>query len=195
MALAVAVFGSLGCEEADYQDYSKAPLSEGHDHDHDHGEVGKHGGHILELDDAHAYHGELVFDAATRDITIYFYGAEVGEAKAATAVALEVHDGDAHKDLTSKPMPLDGETDETASRWLISGADLPADIKSEEQLDGHLEATLDGKSFSYALEPHTHDDHGHDDDEHSHADGEHAEGPAKHADDDHDHEKPEPKPN
>ena len=59
-------------------------------------------------------------------------------------------------------MPLDGETDETASRWVISGADLPADIKGEEQLDGHLEATMDGKPFSYALKPHSHDEHAHD---------------------------------
>ena len=165
MCLAVAAFGGVGCEDADYQDYSKAPLSEVkehvHDHGHDHSEVGKYGGHVLEMDDAHAHHGELVFDATTRDITVYFYGVEVGEAKAASNVTLELHDGDAHKDLASKPMPLDGETDETTSRWVISGADLPAEIKSEEQLDGHLNATMDGKPFTYELKPHTHDDHAH----------------------------------
>ena len=178
-AMAVAALGTIGCSEAEYQNYSKAPLSEGHDHDHDHGEVGKHGGHVIELDDAHAYHGELVFDATTRDITVYFYGAEIGESKVATAVALELHDGDSHTELASKPMPLDGETDETASRWIISGAELPEAVKGEEQLDGHLTATLDGNAFSYALEPHSHDDHenGHDEHGNDHAD--------------HDHEKPE----
>ncbi len=176
VAMAMAAFGTIGCNEAEYQNYSKAPLSEGHDHDHDHdhGEVGKHGGHVLELDDAHACHAELVFDATTRDITVYFYGAEVGVAKVATAVALELHDGDSHKELVSKPMPLDGETEEASSRWVIRGTDLPAAITSEEQLDGHLAATLDGKPFSYALEPHSHGDHEH-----------------EHDDSDHDHEKPE----
>ena len=190
VTLAVAAFGAIGCEEADYQDYRKAPLSEGHDHDHghDHSEVGKYGGHVLEMDDAHAYHGELVFDKTTRDITVYFYGADLGEAKAATGVALELHDGDAHKELASKPMPLDGETNETASRWVVSGADLPTDITSEEKLDGHLEATMDGKTFSYALEPHSHDH-----DEHGHADGEHGESHAEHADADHDHKESAPK--
>ena len=168
--IAMAACGTSGCEDANYQDYSQAPLSAGHDHEHehDHGEVGKHGGHVLEFDDAHAYHGELTFDSATRDVTVYFYGAEVGAAKAAQGVTLSLHDGDAHKDLAAKPMPLEGEADETASRWVISGADLPVSIRSEEQIDGHLEASLDGKEFSYALEPHTHD-HG-DHAEHDHAD-------------------------
>ena len=191
VSLAIAAFAATGCEDADYQDYSKAPLSEAteHVHDHDHGEVGKHGGHVLEMDDAHAHHAELVFDTASRDITVYFYGSEVGEAKVASRVTLELHVADGHKDLASKPMPLDGETDATASRWVISGADLPADIKGEEQLDGHLEATMDGKPFSYALEPHSHDhdEHAHAEDAHAedaHAEGAHAEGHDDHADHD-----------
>ena len=141
------------------------------------------------MDDAHAHHAELVFDAASRDITVYFYGAEVGEAKAASSVTLELHVADGHKDLATKPMPLDGETDATASRWAISGADLPAEIKGEEQLDGHLEATMDGQPFSYALEPHSHDH-----DEHAHAEGAHAEGAHAEGHDDHaDHDKTEAK--
>ena len=177
VALAMAAFVTAGCEDTDYQDYSKAPLSEAkeHVHEHDHGEIGKHGGHVLEMDDAHAHHAELLFDATSRDITVYFYGTEVGVAKVASNVTLELHVADGHKDLASKPMPLDGETDATASRWLISGADLPADIKGEEQLDGHLEATMDGKPFSYALKPHSHD-------EHAHAEEAHAEGHEDHAD-------------
>ncbi len=170
VSLAVAACGAVGCEDADYQTYNKAPLSEAsaHVHDDDHGEVGKHGGHVLELDDAHAHHGELVFDAKTRDITVYFYGGEVGEAKAASHVTLSLHVADGHKDLVAKATPLEGETAETASCWVFSGADLPESIKGEEQLDGHLEATLDGKPFSYGLEPHSHDHDGHSD--HAHDD-------------------------
>lgn len=173
-SLAVAAFSVVGCEDADYQAYKEAPLSEatGHVHDHDHGEVGKHGGHVLELDDAHAHHGELVFDAKTRDVTVYFYGGEVGEAKAASDVTLSLHVADGHKDLVAKVMPLEGETAETASCWVFSGADLPETIKGEEQLDGHLEVTMDGKPFSYGLEPHSHDHDGHDHEESAH--GEHS---------------------
>lgn len=170
--MAMAACGTSGCEDAKYQDYSQAPLSAGHGHDHNHdhghGEAGNHGGYVLEFDDAHAYHGELTFDLATRDVTVYFYGAEVGKAKAAQGVTLSLHDGDAHKDLVAKPMPLEGETGETTSRWVISGTNLPVSIKSEEQIDGHLEATMDGKAFSYALEPHSHDHGVHTD--HDHAD-------------------------
>ncbi len=170
VSLAIAMFGIVGCDDTNYQDYKKAPLSEGHDHDHDHdhGHAGKHGGHVLELDDAHGHHAELVFDAATRDITVYFYGAEVGAAHAASDVTLELHEGDAHKPVASKPMPLDGETAETASRWVFAGTDVPAAIKSEEQLDGDLSATMDGKQFVAELEPHSHE-HGDAHDDHDHA--------------------------
>ena len=190
--LAVAAFGVVGCEDADYQSYKEAPLSEATAlvHDHDHGEVGKHGGHVLELDDAHAHHGELVFDAKTRDVTVYFYGGEVGEAKPASNVTLGLHVADGHKDLVAKPMPLKDETAETASCWVFSGTDLPENVKGEEQLDGHLEATMDGKSFSYGLEPHSHGDH----DESVHAeqgDADHKHdqhSDADHGHDDHAHE-------
>lgn len=182
-SLAIAAFGVVGCEDAEYQAYKEAPLSEATAHVHDHGEVGKYGGHVLELDDAHAHHGELVFDAKTRDITVYFYGGEVGEAKAASNVTLSLHVADGHKDLVAKATPLQGETSETASCWVFSGADLPETIKGEEQIDGHLEATMDGKPFSYGLEPHSHDHDGHDHDKNAH--DEHA----GHAEDaDHAHE-------
>jgi hypothetical protein len=180
VSLAVAAFTVAGCEDADYQSYNEAPLSEAaaHGHDHDHGEVGRYGGHVLELDDAHAHHGELVFDAQTRDVTVYFYGGEVGVAKAASKVTLGLHVADGHKDILAKPIPLEGETDETASRWVFSGADLPENVTSEEQLDGHLEATIDGKPFSYGLEPHSHGDH--DESDHAeHSDAEHAHEEAK----------------
>ena len=190
VSLAIAMFGFAGCEDTSYTEYKAAPLSEGHNHDHGH--AGKHGGHVLEMDDAHGHHAELLFDSATRDITVYFYGAEIGAAKAASNVTLELHEGDGHKDVVSKPMPLDGETSETASRWVFAGADRPAAIKGEEQIDGHLNATMDGKVFKGTLEPHSHD---HDE----HADAEHGEtghakeshGEAGHAE--HDHAEPKTK--
>lgn len=159
-SLAVAAFTAAGCEDADYQSYNEAPRSETtghlHDSDHDQGVVGKHGGHILELDDAHAHHAELVFDARTRDVTVYFYGAEVGDKKPASKVMLGLHVSGGHKEIGAKPIPLEGETVESSSCWVFSGVDLPENVNGEEQLDGHLEATIDGKQFSYGLEPHSH---------------------------------------
>ncbi len=180
-SLAVAAFTAAGCEDADYQSYNAAPRSETtghlHDSDHDKGVVGKHGGHILELDDAHAHHAELVFDAKTRDVTVYFCGAEVGDAKPASKVTLGLHVSGGHKEIVAKPIPLEGEAAESSSCWVFSGANLPENVKGEEQLDGHLEATIDGKQFSYGLEPHSHDN-----DEHNAA-GESAHG--EHGDADH----------
>jgi len=173
VSLAIAAFGVVGCEDTSYQDYKQAPLSEGHDHDHDHGHAGKHGGHVLELDDAHGYHAELVFDAATRDITVYFYGSEIGAAHAASDVNLELHEGDSHKEVTAKPSPLEGETAESASRWVFAGTDLPEAIKGEEQIDGHLNATMDGKQFMAEMEPHSHEHGDAHDDDHDHGDDDH----------------------
>lgn len=193
-SLALASFVAVGCEDSNYQEYKAAPLSEGHDA-HDHGAVGPYDGHVLEMDDAHGHHAEIVMDSDTRDITVYFYGAQIGSAVAASNVVLELHEGDAHKDVTAKASPIEGETAENASRWVFAGSDMPAGIKSEEQLDGHLKATLGGKDFSASLEPHSHNDadHGHDDHAHS------EKGDAAHSDADHvdaghdDHKTAEPK--
>jgi hypothetical protein len=199
--LALAAVFAAGCEEGSYQDYSKAPLSEGHDHGHDHdhdhghdhgGHAGKYGGHVLELDDTHGHHAEMVFDKATRDITLYFYGSEIGVGKPATGLAFEIEKDGAEVVLEAKASPLEGETEATASRFVIAGSQLPEAIKSEEQLDGHFHVTVDGKELVGEFHAHSHDEHAHDD--HGHAEGDHAhdehahgegEAKAEHKDDDH----------
>lgn len=172
---------TVGCEEGKYEDYAKAPLAEEHSHDHDHGHdhgghEGKHGGHILELDDAHGHHAELVFDKATRDISLYFYGAEIGVAKPATGVAFELMIDGKEVVLESKASPLEGETEATCSRYVVAGSQLPESIKGEEQLDGHFHVTIDGKEFAGEMHAHSHDEHSHD--QHKHDDHAH-EGDAK----------------
>jgi hypothetical protein len=167
---------SVGCDDGKYEDYAKAPLAEEHAHDHDHGHdhgghEGKHGGHILELDDAHGHHAELVFDKATRDISLYFYGAEIGVAKPATGVAFELMIDGKEVVLESKASPLEGETEATCSRYVIAGSQLPENIKGEEQLDGHFHVTIDGKEFAGEMHAHSHDEHSHD--EHKHDDHAH----------------------
>lgn len=193
--LALAAFAVVGCDDGNYQDYSKAPLSEEHDHDHGHdhgGHAGKYGGHVLELDDTHSHHAEMVFDSATRDITLYFYGSEIGVGKPATELAFEIEKDGAEVVLEAKASPLEGETEATASRFVIAGGQLPEAIKSEEQLDGHFHVTVDGKELVGEFHAHSHDEHAHDD--HGHAEGDHAhdehahgegEAKAEHKDDDH----------
>ena len=159
---------TVGCEEGKYEDYAKAPLAEEHAHDHDHdhdhdhgGHEGKHGGHVLELDDAHGHHAELVFDKATRDVTLYFYGAEIGVAKPATGVEFELMVDGKEAVLESKASPLEGETDATCSRYVVAGSQIPESIKGEEQLDGHFHVTIDGKEFAGEMHAHSHDEHAH----------------------------------
>ena len=94
----------LAVRSTDYQDYSKAPLS-------------KRRSMFMVMTTAKSASTadmswkwmmpmlimrELVFDATSRDITVYFYGTEVGVAKAASNVTLELHVGDGHKELGIK---------------------------------------------------------------------------------------------
>ena len=172
LAAAAAAFCVAGCEDSGYKDYSKAPLSDAHDHDHDHdhdGHEGKHGGHVLELDDVHGHHAEMVFDNATRDITLYFYGSEIGVAKAATSLEFEIEKDEKEVALESKASPLDGETAEASSRFVIAGSQLPEEIKSEEQLDGHFHVTIDGKELVGSFHAHSHDEHSPDEHDHGHS--------------------------
>ena len=170
---AMAVFSVVGCEDTSYQEYTKAPLSEPQEHAHEHAEeAGLHGGHILEIDDAHAHHAELVFDNSTRDVTLYFYGGVVGVAKVATELEFEIEKDGKEVALESKASPLDGETEATCSRFIIAGSQFPEAIKSEEQLDGHFHVTIDGKEFTGSFHPHSHDEAAHDD--HAHDEAAHA---------------------
>jgi len=163
--LALAAFVIVGCGDSKYQDYSKAPLSDqnahAHNHDHGHEHEGKHGGHVLELDDAHGHHAEMVFDTATRDITLYFYGSEIGVAKTVSSLEFEIEKDGKETVLEAKASPLDGETEEASSRYVIAGSQLPEDIKSEEQLDGHFHVVIDGKELVGSFHAHSHDDHDH----------------------------------
>jgi len=139
--------------------YEDAPLSEKHEHDHAH--EGAHDGLVIEFDAAHAYHAELVFNEESRDITLYFYGAEIGEAHPAEGLVVELEkDGEElHLDVTASP--LDGETEETASRFIVAGADVPEYVKSGDDLHGHFHVTLNGTDFrgSFGEDDHDHENY------------------------------------
>lgn len=163
-SVVMAISLAAGCEDSGYQDYSDAPLSDSRAHDRGHGHgasghSGKHGGVVLELDDAHGHHAELVFDKATRDVTLYFYGREIGVAKAATGLAFEVRKDDQEVVLGATPSPLEGEAAETCSRFVIAGSQLSESITSLDQLAGHFHVIINGKEFVGTLPGHGDADH------------------------------------
>ena len=174
----LAVFG---CDSSDNGavSYEDAPLSEKHEHGHAHD--GVHGGLIIEFDPTHAHHAELVFDEESRDITLYFYGAEIGEGHPAEDLVFELEEGDDELHLDVTGSPLEGE--ETASRFVVAGADVPDYVKSGDDLHGHFHVTLDGTDYrgSFGEDDHDHGEegHGHDHDEHDHDEHDH---------DEHDHD-------
>lgn len=172
MASLSIIFASVmsGCGGSDYQDYSDAPLSDGHDHhDHDHGvHSGVHGGHVLELDDAHGHHAEMVFDKETRDITIYFYGSEIGVAKPASELIFELNVAGDEQVLKAVRSPLEGESEESCSRFVVAGTQIPESITSEAQLDGHFHVTINGKEYVGEFHAHSHGNHGGSDHGHKH---------------------------
>lgn len=175
-----------GCADDDgFQEYASAPVSDSHDHDHGHGHghEGAHGGHVFELDDAHGHHMELTFDQETRDITLYFYGAEIGTGVATTGVSLHL-EGDTETELSAEAVPAEGETPESSSVFRIAGSSLPEGITGEEQLNGHIHATIAGEEFAADLVAHSHDDHDHGHEGHGHDDDHHDD----HEHDDHDHD-------
>ena len=121
LSLATFLWTACGSEHkpGDGHDHgTEAPAAEGEHAE----EAGVHGGHILEIDDAHAHHAELVFDNSTRDVTLYFYGGVVGVAKVATELEFEIEKDGKEVALESKASPLDGETESSCSRFIIAGS-------------------------------------------------------------------------
>jgi len=178
---ACSLIAIAGCtSEPEYTDYALAPEGEQTHDDHDHhSHEGAHGGHVIEFDAAHAHHAELVFDEASRDITLYFYGAEIGEAHPAEGLTVELEESDGEVELDVEAAPLEGETEEAASCYVVAGANVPEDIKSADDLHGHFHVTLDGQDYKGDLT--NHEDHDHEHEDHNEEDD-------HHEDEDHDDE-------
>ena len=148
-----------------------------HDHDHGHG-AGPHEGHLIELG-KHVYHAEVVFDTASRKTTVYILGADAKTPLpiAGDAVQFDLEEeGKDELELKMTAAPLEGEPEGKSSRFEVAGDALPADIKSEEDFEGHLHIKIEDKEFEGELH---HGEHGHE-----HAD-DHEEGEKKTPDDEH----------
>lgn len=106
-----------------------------------------HGGQLLEIGDTREFHAELVFDSTTRNITLYFYGAEIGTPHPASELIFEPEVGGNAVILAADPSPLDGESTETCSRYVVPGNSLPSEITATDQLEGHFHVTLNGTEY------------------------------------------------
>jgi hypothetical protein len=166
LSLAVAL-GLSGCGEAGksggYTQYDKSKKGEEKKHDHAHPEHGPHGGHLVEFGEEE-YHGEVCFDGETKKITVYVLD---GEAKKAVPIAEKevtinlVIDGKPQP-FTAKAAPQDGEPEGKSSRFELSGSiEVAEHIKDEEDIQGNVSATIDGKPYSGKI-VHDHDHAGHD---------------------------------
>jgi hypothetical protein len=141
---------------------------------HDHPSEGPHGGDLIELGNEE-YHGELLHphsdDGGGENVVAIFI--LDGSAKnvvpiEATEVTLNlVHDGKpAQFQLAASPE--EGEHEGKSSRFVSSDAGLLAHF-GEEEIDGRLAVTINGKAYNGELHHH-HDGHEHGDDHaHSHS--------------------------
>lgn len=149
---------------------------------HDHSS-GPHEGHLVVFGDE-AYHGEIVFDEAAGELTVYIIKADATTAHPIDQEAVEVHlelDGE-EVELTLPASPDTGDPDGTSSRFVLGSEDVPDGIQDAEDLHGHIVATIDGEEYEGEI---THD-HGHDhahSHEHEQADDGDAAHEHEHADD------------
>ncbi len=166
LALTVGLLAS-GCTDAGkkdgFQDYKQADKTAASGHGHEHAEHGPHGGHLIELGD-HEYHGEVVFDAKDKKVTVYLLGHELDKAQPIADKEITLNlmiDGKASP-FVLKAAPLEGEPEGKSSRFELAGDLTVAEhIKDEEDLKGNLSVTIDGKPYSGDIE-HDHDhDHDH----------------------------------
>jgi hypothetical protein len=161
LALLLAISVSfLGCEnsEEEFEQVTPGKVVDEVKHEHEHG---PHDGHVIEIGEEEAYHGELVFDAETRKTTIYILGPELKNAFPIEQAELELHleADDDEVEVFLKAVPFDGEKEGTSSRFEVDGSEIPESIKDIEEIHGHLHITIDGTEYSCEVghEGHDHD--------------------------------------
>jgi hypothetical protein len=143
-----------------YEEAEQAPPEE-HHHHHHHGH-GPHGGHLIDLGD-HEYLAEIVFDEQTKAITVYLFDHDSGEflpiEQEEITLTLRI-DGEP-RSFTLPAVRRDEDPEGRSSRFELAGDETIAEhIGDEEDLEGEIHATIDGRDLTGRI---THDhDHGHD---------------------------------
>ncbi len=177
---ALVGFGSVaGCDSGTSHSPQATGTAAHHDHDHaghahNHGQIGPHGGRLIELG-SEAYHAELVHDYEAQRVTVYLLGAEAQHCRAARVddalINLVLHGEPAQYRLDA--FPQGDETAECCSRFVATDARLIHWLGHEDGLQGRLNFVIAGQQLIGDIEhaPHAaeaaHDHDHHDDPHHS----------------------------
>ena len=147
-----------GCTKSKTKgEYTEAKTGGQIESEHD---EGKHGGHLIHIDDHHKNMAEIVVKDGT--ITVYFVDHN-DTSKAVLLSDQEIvisglkHDG---KDvaITLKAKPLDGETD-GSSRFEAAGDAVPEHVKDHEVLHGgKFSYTIGDEKFDVTIPEEDHED-------------------------------------
>lgn len=136
-------------------------------HDHSHG---PHDGHLVVFGNE-AYHGEIVFNEESGELTVYIIGPDASTpqpiSEAQVAVHLEL--GLQHVELSLPAVPEAGEAEGMSSRFVLSRDAVPEGIHDAEDLYGVILVNIAGDTYEGEI---THDHGDAHDHEHSHDDGE-----------------------
>lgn len=161
----VALVSSLtisGCANtesgSDPKETNTPPVGEDHSA-HAHPSEGPHHGPIIELG-AEDYHAEFLHDEESGTITIYVLDSAVKNAVPIDAKEITInlkHDGQG-KQFKLAAKPLEGEAEETSSRFVSEDKEL-GDLLHSEDAEATLVISIKDKPFRGKV-PHDHD-HGH----------------------------------
>lgn len=160
----VVSFSGCGSDDDEYQEYSEAGKAEPRDDHHDHhAHSAPHGGQLVELGD-HKYNLEFVFDAEGRKLTAYVLDAHAEKAVAIEEAEISFHleSGDEETMVTLQAAPQEGDAEGKSSRFEATGDALPASVKTNKDLKGHVHVTVAGEEFTGDIEDEHDHDHDHD---------------------------------
>ncbi len=135
---------------------SQDDVEHAEEHAHDHG---PHGGHVVELG-GEDYHAEVVFDAATRKLTVYLLGADLKTPLPVEAenLAARLKIGEQTQEFLLAAAPQEGEEGGKSSRFTQAEGSLPESIQDAEDLHGEVVVSFGGTQYRGEI---THDHHPH----------------------------------
>jgi hypothetical protein len=135
----------------------------GHSHDLTHGQVGPHGGHLVELGDGQ-YHAEWLHEDETGRITLIILDDKPEDevAIAAKQVLVDIGVGGRRKSYPLEAVHTAEEEEKMkTSRFEIVSEELLVALKVGEGVSAILRVDVGGKTLTGQIEHHAHEDDGH----------------------------------
>jgi hypothetical protein len=130
---------------------------------HDHGEVGPHGGHIIELGDEN-YHAELSHDDASHKVGVYLLDGTAKSAAPIDAPSVTINSAVNNQpaQFTIPAVPQPGDPAGSASYFELVSEEL-CDRLDAQDAHARLNIAIAGKPYVGVIEIHDHHhDHDHD---------------------------------